>query len=130
VKTALGWEEVQLLDWQGIRTLLTLGWVAAGFLFDLGVSFEWAQVQLLARLGGWEPHKDRVPGKITLQRGLSRLLEMLFTQAILSDYATEHQGLPPGLPPSYTAGNLRGIYEWMSGQNEHLVSHTRPCLLD
>lgn len=95
LKTALGWEQVQLLDWRGIRTLLALGWVAAGFLFDLGVSFEWAEVQLIARLGGFEPHKDRVPGKLTLQRGLSRLLEMLTTQAFLSDYAAHHQGLPP-----------------------------------
>lgn len=95
LKTALGWEEVQLLDWQGLRTLLALGWVAAGFLFERGVSFDWVEVQLLARLGGWEPHKDRLPGKLTLQRGLSRLLEMLTTQALLSDYATHHQGLPP-----------------------------------
>lgn len=84
-----------MLDWQAIRTLVALGWVAAGFLFDLGVSFEWAEVQLLAKLGGWEPHKDRLPGKRTLQRGLARLLEMLTTQALLSNYATEHQGLPP-----------------------------------
>jgi Transposase DDE domain len=95
LKTCLGWEEVQLLDLRGIRTLVALGWVAAGFLFDLGVTLEWAQVQLLAKLGGWEPHKDRTPGKITLLRGLSRLLEMLATQAILSGYAAQHQGLPP-----------------------------------
>jgi hypothetical protein len=50
LKTCLGWEEVQVLDWQGIRTLVALGWVAAGFLFDLGVTFDWAEVQLLARL--------------------------------------------------------------------------------
>lgn len=95
LKTCLGWEEVQLLDLRGIRTLVALGWVAAGFLFDLGVSFDWVEVQLLAKLGGWEPHKGRTPGKITLQRGLGRLLEMLATQAMLSSYATEHQGLPP-----------------------------------
>ena len=95
LKTALGWEEVQLLDWRGIRTLVALGWVAAGFLFDLGVSFEWAEVQLLAKLGGFEPHKDRLPGKRTLQRGLARLLEVLTTQALLADYAGPHQGLPP-----------------------------------
>ena len=94
-KTCLGWEDVQVLDWQGIRTLVALAWVAAGFLFDLGVSFDWEEVQLLAKLGGWEPHKGRTPGKITLQRGLGRLLEMLATQAMLSDYATQHQGLPP-----------------------------------
>jgi hypothetical protein len=74
-----GLEEVQLLDLRGIRTLVALAWVAAGFLFDQGVTFEWAEVQLLAKLGGWEPHKDRTPGKIMLLRGLSRLLEMLAT---------------------------------------------------
>src|SRR5712692_3682232 len=72
-----------------------LGWVAAGFLYGLGVSWDWAEVQLLAKLGSWEPHKDRHPGKITLQRGLSRLLDMLVTQAVLSQYETTHRGLPP-----------------------------------
>jgi hypothetical protein len=95
LKTCLGWEEVQLLDLRGIRTLVALAWVAAGFLFNLGVTFDWAEVQLLAKLGGWEPHKDRLPGKITLVRGLGRLFKMLATQAILSGYGTQHQGLPP-----------------------------------
>src|SRR5947209_9777393 len=94
-KTCLGWEDVQVLDWQGIRTLVALAWVAAGFLYQMGVTFEWVEVQLLAKLGGWEPHKDRLPGKITLMRGLGRLFEMVTTQAILSAYATQHQGLPP-----------------------------------
>jgi hypothetical protein len=58
---------------------------------------------LSAKLVGWEPHKDRLPGKITLQRGLGRLFEMLATQAILSGYTTEHQGLPPRI-----AALLRG----------------------
>ncbi len=95
LKTCLGWEDVRLLDLEGIRTLVALGWVAAGFLFNLGVTFEWAEVQLLAKLGGWEPHKDRKPGKITRLRGLGRLLEMLATQAMLSGYAAQHHGLPP-----------------------------------
>jgi hypothetical protein len=30
-------------------------------------------------------------------RGLSRLVEMLATQAVLSRYAAEHQGLPPNI---------------------------------
>src|SRR2546428_7702111 len=95
LKTCLGWEEVQVLDWQAIRTLVALAWVAAGFLFDLGVTLEWVEVQLLAKLGGWEPHKDRKPGKMTLMRGIGRLFEMLATQATLSNYATAHHGLPP-----------------------------------
>jgi hypothetical protein len=96
-KECLGWEEVQVLDWQALQTLVALAWVTAGFLYQMGVTFQWAEVQLLAKLGAWEPHKDRKPGKITLMRGLSRLVEMLVTQAILSRYASEHQGLPPNI---------------------------------
>jgi hypothetical protein len=80
-----------------------LGWVTAGFLYQMGVTFHWAEVQLIADLGGWEPRKDRKPGKIILMRGLSRLVEMLATQAILSRYATEHEGLP-----LYIAAFLQG----------------------
>jgi hypothetical protein len=76
---------------------VALAWVAAGFLYQMGVTFQWAQVQLLAKLGGSSAHKDRKPGKITLMRGLSRLVEMLATQAILSHYASEHEGLPPNI---------------------------------
>src|SRR6266568_4739667 len=89
--------EVQVLDWRALQTLVALAWVTAGFLYQMGVTFQWAEVQLLAKLGGWEPHKDRKPGKITLMRGLSRLVEMLATQAVLSRYASEHQGLPPNI---------------------------------
>ena len=38
-KERLGWEEVQLLDLTGIRTLVALPWGAAGFLHELGVTF-------------------------------------------------------------------------------------------
>jgi hypothetical protein len=95
IKDILGWEEVQLLNLQGIRTLLALGWVAAGFLYELGVTLEWEEVQLLARLGGWVPRADRKPGKIVLTRGLRRLLDMLVTQAVLERYRSEHGQLPP-----------------------------------
>src|SRR5258708_15134500 len=94
-KTCLGWDQVQVLDWQAIKTMVALAWVAAGFLYEMGVTFSWEEVQLLAKLGGWVPHKRRFPGKIVLLRGLARLLEMLTTQAILSRYAGEHGGLPP-----------------------------------
>ena len=94
-KTCLGWEDVQLLDLTGIRTLVALAWVAAGFLYELGVTLEWAEVQLLARLGGWVARKDNPPGKIVLTRGLRRLLDMLVTQQLLAAYETEHGALPP-----------------------------------
>lgn len=95
IKDTLGWEDVQLLDLQGIRTMLAMGWVAAGFLYELGVTMEWEDVQLLARLGGWIPRKDSKPGKIVLARGLRRLFDMLVTQAVLDRYRTEHGDLPP-----------------------------------
>jgi hypothetical protein len=95
IKDILGWEEVQLLNLQGIRTLLALGWVAAGFLYELGVTLDWEEVQLLADLGGWVPRKDRKPGKIVLTRGLRRLLDMLVTQATLERYRADHGRLPP-----------------------------------
>jgi hypothetical protein len=95
VKDTLGWEEVQLLNLHGIRTLLALGWVAAGFLYELGVTLDWEEVQLLARLGGWVPRKDNKPGKIVLTRGLRRILDMLITQTFLDRYRSEHGDLPP-----------------------------------
>ena len=94
-KAMLGWEDVQLLDLDGIRTLLALAWVAAGFLYELGVTLEWEEVRLLARLGGWTERKDNPPGKIVLTRGLRRLMDNLATQAFLDRYRKEHGALPP-----------------------------------
>jgi hypothetical protein len=96
-KDCLGWEEVQLLDLAGIRMLVALAWVAAGFLYQLGVTLQWESVYLLARLGGWEPRPDRRPGKLTLSRGLRRLLDMLTTNAILQAYYQDHGPFPPDL---------------------------------
>jgi hypothetical protein len=93
-KDCLGWEEVQVMDLEAVRTLVALAWVAAGFLYELGVTLEWAEVSLLARLGGWVPHKGRQPGKITLTRGLRRLMEMLTTEALLTAYYKEHGRFP------------------------------------
>lgn len=95
VKDTLGWEEVQLLDLTGIRTLLALGWVAAGFLYELGVTLDWEEVRLLARLGGWAERKGNKPGKTVLTRGLRRLLDTLVTQAVLDRHRAEHGDLPP-----------------------------------
>lgn len=95
IKDVLGWEDIQLLDIMGVRTLAALGWIAAGFLYELGISLEWPEVQLLAKLGGFAPHKNRKPGKIILTRGLARVLDMLATQATLRAYVAEHGHLPP-----------------------------------
>ena len=95
VKDTLGWEEVQLLNLQGIRTLLALGWVATGFLYELGITLDWEVVQLLARLGDWVPRKDNKPGKIVLTREVGRLLDMLVTRAFLNRYRSKHGDLPP-----------------------------------
>ncbi len=105
-KTCLGWEEVQVLAYDAIRLLVALGWVATGFLFDLGVSLDWPEVRLLRRLGGGEDRPNRPPGKIVLTRGLRRLLDYLALEAILADEVRRHGGLPPriaallGRPPT------------------------------
>jgi hypothetical protein len=95
IKDTLGWEEVQLLNLTRIRTLLALGWVAAGFLYELGVTLDWEEVWLLARLGGWAERKGNKPGKTVLTRGLRRVLDTLLTQDFLDRYRSEHGDLPP-----------------------------------
>jgi hypothetical protein len=96
-KQVLGWEDVQLLHLEGVRMLVALGWVAAGFLYELGVTLEWPEVRLLGRLGGWTQRKDRPPGKTMLTNGLQRLLDHMATEAILQDEITRYGQLPPRL---------------------------------
>ena len=93
-KTCLGWEEVQLLDLTAIRTLVALAWVAAGFLYELGVTLEWAEVQLLhARAVGW-PAKTTIPARSSRPR-LASPVDMLVTEQLLAAYEAEHGALPP-----------------------------------
>jgi hypothetical protein len=94
-KEVLGWEDVQLMDLEGIRTLVALGWVAAAFLYELGVSLDWPEVRLIARLGGWNQREDRPPGKVILTRGLQQLLTNLTVEAILQDEIERYGQLPP-----------------------------------
>ena len=94
-KECLGWEEVQVLTIDAVRTLVALAWVAAGFLYELGVTFEDVEIRLLARLGGFEERKDRRPGKIILMRGLRRLFDMAAAEAILADEIATYGHLPP-----------------------------------
>jgi hypothetical protein len=96
-KQCLGWEDVQVLKLHAARTLVALGWVAAGFLHELGVTLDWAEVRLLTRLGGGELRANRPPGKLVLTRGLRRLLDHLPTAAILADETRQQGCLPPRL---------------------------------
>lgn len=58
----LGWEDVQVFDCAAVRLLVALGWVAAGFLYELGMTLEWEEVRLLRRLGGGEERANRPRG--------------------------------------------------------------------
>ena len=78
-----------------MRNLIALAWVAAGYLFHLGLSFDEPEIRLLAILGDWEERQDRPPGKIILSRGLHRLLDKYATYALLTQYKSEHGDLPP-----------------------------------
>ena len=94
-KQCLGWEDVQVLNFDAVRLLVALGWVAAGFLYELGVTLEWEEVRLLRRLGGGEEREHRPPGKIVLTRGLRRLMDVFATEAILAAHVKEYGALPP-----------------------------------
>jgi hypothetical protein len=97
IKGMLGWEEVQVLDLQGIRTLVALGWVAAGYLYAIQGSWEEADIEWLAKLGGWSERKDRKPGKTVLARGLRSILDYLVTRAELEEYRAQHGRVPPAV---------------------------------
>ena len=108
-KECLGWEDVQLLNLQGVRTMVALAWVAAGFLYEMGVTLDWPEVLLLARLGGWVERKDRKPGRIVLTRGLQRLLEAMATHAFLDAYVAEHGALPPRIAAFLGQPTIEGL---------------------
>lgn len=97
IKGMLGWEEVQVLDLAGVRTLVALGWIAAGYLYEIQGSWEEADIHWLAKLGGWQERADRKPGKIVLVRGIRAVLEYLLLRAELAAYRAEHGRLPPAL---------------------------------
>jgi hypothetical protein len=96
-KSCLGWEAVQVLDLEAIRTLVALAWVAAGFLYQMGVTLDWPEIRLLAQLGGWEERPNRKPGKIVITRGLEQLINSFVTQALLQAHIDQHGALPPGI---------------------------------
>jgi hypothetical protein len=97
LKMCVGWEEVQVLDFEAVRTLVALGWVAAGFLYEIDGGWEWADVELLAKLGGYVPHKGRKPGKKILLWGLQRVQDYMVTEAILRQHKAAAGSIPPGV---------------------------------
>lgn len=96
-KTCLGLEAVQVLHLEAIRMLVALAWVAAGFLYEMGVTMEWPEIQFLARLGGWEKRPDRKPGKIVITRGLQQLITHLVIKTLLQNHIDQYGALPPGI---------------------------------
>lgn len=91
----LGWAAMQVLDFDAVRRLVALGWVAAGFLDQLGVTLLWEKVRLWRRSGGGEERADRPPGKIVPARGLRRLLDVFAPEAIRAAQRKEYGALPP-----------------------------------
>lgn len=75
-KQALGWETVQLMDFEALRTLVAFAWIAAAFLHDLGVDQHDETLQFLAKLGGVNPQKTK-PGPRTLSLALDHLASFL-----------------------------------------------------
>ena len=80
-KAALDWESVRLLDYEALRTLVTLAWLAAAFLFKLGTELEQPELLFLAQLGGWTPGKAK-PGQAVLGKGLARLSHHLVVERL------------------------------------------------
>jgi hypothetical protein len=59
-------------------------------------------------------------GKITLTRGLRRLLELLTTGAILTSYLKEHGTFPAKVAALLRVGNPQRSYEWIAGESHNL----------
>lgn len=86
-KDALDWESVRVLDYEALRTLVSLAWLAAAFIFNLGAAPLQPEVLLLARLGGWTPGKAK-PGKAALCKGLARLSHHWVVEQLAKNPAT------------------------------------------
>jgi hypothetical protein len=75
-KQTLGWETVQLMSFEALRTLVAFAWIAAAFLHDLGVDQHDETLEFLATLGGVNPQKTK-PGSRTLSLALDHLASFL-----------------------------------------------------
>ncbi len=93
-KDVLGWEDMQLLNFEHVQTLSALGWIAAGFLYELGLGLEEPAINFLIRLAGGEVRPNRPPGRTILTRGLRRLLDHF----VVDDFLHRERQKGP-LPP-------------------------------
>jgi hypothetical protein len=84
-----------MLNFEAVRRLVAYGWVAAGFLFHLGLTLEQPEIRPLAVLGGWEERKNRPPGKQVITRASERLIDQASSEAILLKHLKEYGDLPP-----------------------------------
>ena len=112
-KECVDWEMCKCSIWR-VCTLVALAWIAAGFSVRIGSDLGVEEVQLLAKLGGFEPHKDRKPGKVVLTRGLQRLMERLVTEAACKPITLNMACSTAGLLNSSATGGPQRSYEWMS----------------
>lgn len=96
VKETLGQETVQVLEYEAVRMLDALAWMALAYLEDLGITLDHAAIRFLRRLGGGEDRRNRPVGRAVLLRGLQRLLDLLVTTMLLEQTAAD-EGIPPGI---------------------------------
>ena len=80
-KSSLGWETVQLMSFEALKTLVAFAWIAAAFLHDLGVAEEDEALDFLTRLG--QTHTKGRPGPRTFSTALEHLASFL----VVTQYA-------------------------------------------
>lgn len=74
-KDVLGWETVQLMSFDALKTLVAFAWIAAAFLYDLGADDTDESVQFLVKLGA--SHSRAIANPTTLAAGLKQLTAFL-----------------------------------------------------
>lgn len=90
LKEVLGWEELQIRDFESIKTLLTLCYFVAGYFYEIeSVLIQQDFIKFVANLGGGK-------GKVTrgyILRGLSTLLIKETVDAAIEEYEITPENL-------------------------------------
>ena len=85
-KSSLGWETVQLMSFEALKTLVAFAWIAAAFLHELGVAKEDETVAFLVRLGATHAHARSSP------RILATALDHLASYLVVKQFAVQVGG--------------------------------------